>query len=108
MAKKGVDRSEKKIRITGSPDRKFAIIAAVATLHKPTLRDLEQATGIPGVSLRRLIISIRNELSVDLLFVPDNTVAPVENPTGKQGYYTIQDWGVLNKRTFLEKHKPDH
>ena len=91
-------------RFAANLDRKFAIIAAVATLHRPNLRDIEKATGIPGISIRRNIMSIRKEFGMDLLFVREAKEPGKNAGIGKHGFYTIQRWGILNQKDFLEKY----
>lgn len=90
------------LRNLASHDRRFAIIAAVATLDKPSLKDIEDATGIPGISIRRLLISIRNDYGLDLIFVRGAKEPGSKPVVGNRGYYTIQQWGILDKKEFLK------
>lgn len=93
-----------KIRYAANPDRKFAVIAAVASLDKPTMKEIEAMTGIPSVSVRRLMMEIREEFNMDLVFVRNLHRKGENLGIGKRGYYSIEKWGILNKREFLAKY----
>lgn len=83
-------------------ERKFAIIAAIATLDRPTLSEIQDATGIPSISIRRLMTAVRKEYGMMILFVRDAKEPGKKSTAGARGYYTIQKWGIINKAEFFD------
>lgn len=78
--------------------RRYLVIAAISQ-QKLSLHGLNAKTGIPVSTLSRTLRSLRSEFGMDVRYV--NTT--VSNSYGKDGYYHIEDWGVVNQQFFLEK-----
>lgn len=62
------------------------------------LRDVEQptmrhflVTGYSQPSIARYLALLRKMYKMDIVFVRPGQ--------GKRGFYTVQDWGILNKET---------
>lgn len=88
------------MKVSQDTERKFAIIDALAQSRKPTLQDLHQATGIPVPSLKRQIAALRAEFEMKILFTREAT-----GHRGAGGYYTLVDWGIINRANFLKRCK---
>jgi hypothetical protein len=85
--------------LSADTQRKYAIIAAIATNNTPTLADLAQLTGIPVSSLKRQIAQLRMDYDMDIRFVPDGNAQK-----GRTGHYHIYEWGVLDRTEFLVRY----
>lgn len=75
--------------------RKFAIISTIDKQDRPSLQDIVDATGIPGGTVKRQLTSIRLEFKIKILFIRDPS-----SPEGANGYYALEDWGVLDPESF--------
>jgi len=84
--------------LSADTQRKYAIIAAIATNNTPTLANIYQLTGIPVSSLKRQIAQLRMDYGMDIRFVPDG------NQKGRTGHYHIYEWGVLDRTEFLVRY----
>lgn len=76
--------------------RKYAIINALSTLEKPSLRDLQHRTQIPESTLKRQLKLLRAEFAMSILFVREANGVP-----GASGYYLLTDWGILDRSAFM-------
>lgn len=74
--------------------RKYALLAALGRLERPTLSDLHDVTGIPIPTLKRLMIDLRNDFCMQINFI--------RTGIGGSGYYELLDWGIINRDRFYE------
>ena len=83
-------------------EKKFRILAALSVLNRPTLADLTEATGVPGVTIGRHITQIKRCFIIDIEFYRTSA----SNKRGVTGYYRIVNWGgLLNEQEFLLRFK---
>lgn len=85
--------------LTQDMKRKFAIINALSSMEKPSLRDIHKKTRIPESTLKRQINAIRDEFGMTILYIREKTGEP-----GTFGYYLLADWGILDRDAFLRQH----
>lgn len=79
-------------------ERKYAIITALSTLERPSLRDLHQETRIPESTLKRQLGQIRDAFGMQIEFVRETGQS-----RGAVGYYKLADWGILDRARFLHQ-----
>ncbi|MGL4515144.1 MAG: helix-turn-helix domain-containing protein [Shewanella sp.] len=80
--------------------RKFDLISALSKNIKPDLNELQDMTGIPAVTIKRQLCSLRDEFGMEILYIRTAT----SGGRGTAGYYTLADWGVINKEMFLARY----
>jgi hypothetical protein len=91
------------VKLSRDTQRKYQIIAAIASSNTPSIQDVATITQIPVSSIKRLLGQIRNDFDMDIRFVPD-----AEETKGRTGYYHIIDWGLLDRNEFLLRHGERH
>lgn len=75
--------------------RKYDLILALATIAKPGIEQLQQATDIPLSTLKRQLRHLRNDFGMNIDF---QRTAGVQ---GWSGCYIVSDWGVIDKDRFV-------
>lgn len=73
--------------------RKLSILEAISRFERPTMEDIHVVTGIPKVSITRLMSQLFLDFGVEVRFVGERGKKAVGGP----GYYCVVDWGVINK-----------
>lgn len=81
--------------------RKLHILYYIATEQTPTAELIQEKTGIPIPSLRRIIGQLRHEDGFSLKFVRQKKEKGKKLPSGKTGYYVIEPWNNINQDEFL-------
>ncbi|RGE41347.1 hypothetical protein DZC30_18740 [Comamonas testosteroni] len=75
--------------------RKYDLILALATIAKPGIQQLQQATDIPLSTLKRQLRHLRNDFGMTIDFQRNAGVH------GGGGCYIVSDWGFIDKERFL-------
>lgn len=75
-------------------ERYLLLLELLASHQKLSTRELYEKTGIPEVSIKRILERMREDLMMDILFVR------AMGQRGNSGYYKIKDWGLLSKDKF--------
>lgn len=83
------------MKLSTDMKRRFDIIKVLRN-SKPTLKELQERTGIPKSTIKRQIASMRVELGIKVLFIRETGGAP-----GAAGYYVLDDWGIIDEGKFL-------
>lgn len=75
--------------------RKYDLILALATIAKPDIQQLQQATDIPLSTLKRQLRHLRNDFGLSIDFQRTGGLQ------GGKGIYIVSDWGIIDKDRFL-------
>ncbi|CAM5562610.1 hypothetical protein ECAE60S_04566 [Eoetvoesiella caeni] len=75
--------------------RKFSIICALGRYQLLTTRELEDMTGIADQTIKRQIAKINDEFKMNISYQRGS------GARGKSGYYSLTNWGVIDKEEFM-------
>lgn len=89
------------VGLSASAERKFKIIAAIASHNAPTLALISQSTDIPAPSVKRQLAQLRADYDMDIRFVAEGS------NKGRVGHYHIYSWGVLDRSEVLLRYCQD-
>lgn len=76
-------------------DKIILLLSAMCKLNKPSLHDLAQETGMPEITIKRQMSILRNTFKMDIVFIT------IKGAHGRQGYYQITSWGIIDNRAFI-------
>lgn len=77
-------------------DKKFSVMCELCRQHQPNLNDLAESTGFPAITVKRQVIALRTKYKMDVEFVR------LDRGVGMQGYYQVNDWGIIDKEAFFK------
>lgn len=77
------------------------IIYVIATNEQANPALISEALGLEKTSVWRHLGRIRKNLFLDIEYVRE------KGSRGKAGYYQINSWGILDKKSFLDKFTSD-
>lgn len=79
--------------------RELLLLAALCALDKATMKNLQDACCLSESTIKRLLKQLRIEYFMKVQYIRlQPTLAHGEN-----GYYNVQDWGIINQNKFIEK-----
>lgn len=81
--------------------RKLYILYCIATEQEPTIDLIQEKTGVPIPSIRRIIGQLRHEDGFSLNFIRHKKEKGKTLPSGKTGHYEIEPWTNINQAEFL-------
>lgn len=83
--------------ISRDTKRKFDLINALCSHEKPTLHVLQETTSIPLQTIKRQIGFLRSDFGMQVRYVRVSG-----GDRGSNGYYTVDDWGIIDLKNFLK------
>lgn len=76
---------------------KFTIICALGKYLGLDTKLIHELTDIPEPTIKRQIGKLRTDFCMEIEYIRE-----MSGSQGKSGAYQISDWGIINKKVFLE------
>ena len=77
--------------------RKYAIIYNIAVNKRPSRAFLCECSGSSSTAFTRSLHSLSTDYGMRVLFIADGS-----GITRQSGFYRIDDWGIIDKKAFID------
>lgn len=74
--------------------KELELLRALTSIHKPTMKDLVERTGVSHATVQRKIKELRDSYCMTISFHRSGS------ERGGKGHYVIESWGVFNEKCF--------